>query len=111
MAAFVAFAWRDQTTSRTKPSVDYAGAGLLMITVVALLLGLMDSDSLRRWGLIIASVLLFMLLLWVERRAVGMLRPDHLGLDQLLPGVIHGRTAKSTEDLFVGDQVSQPITA
>lgn len=38
-AGFVAFAWRDQIVSHEKPSVDYAGAGLLMSAVVTLLLG------------------------------------------------------------------------
>src|SRR5512145_2357845 len=42
-AGFVAFAWRDQIHSQTKPSVDYAGAALLTVSVVMLLLGLMGA--------------------------------------------------------------------
>ncbi len=39
-AGLVGFAWQDQIRTHGKPVVDYAGAALLTISVVALLLGL-----------------------------------------------------------------------
>ncbi|HEX2989213.1 MAG TPA: MFS transporter, partial [Anaerolineales bacterium] len=43
-AALVALAWRDhQTHGQQKPVIDYAGAALLTVSVVMLLLGLMGS--------------------------------------------------------------------
>jgi EmrB/QacA subfamily drug resistance transporter len=91
-AALVALAWRDQIHSHEKPSVDYAGAGLLMSAVVTLLLGLMDdSGTSNRWILITISIILFMLLLWVESRAVDPILPLHLFRERLFAVTIaHG---------------------
>ncbi|HSJ89383.1 MAG TPA: MFS transporter, partial [Anaerolineales bacterium] len=68
-AALVAFAWRDQLHGHGRPVVDYAGAGLLTMAVVTLLLGLMEYGASSSWILIIASIVLFFLLFWVESRA------------------------------------------
>src|SRR5262245_12349945 len=89
---FVASAWRDQIQGHGKPSVDYAGAGLLTIAVVTLLLGLLDeSDSSLKWILIAASIVAFILLLWVENRAVDPILPLHLFREQLFAATIaHG---------------------
>jgi EmrB/QacA subfamily drug resistance transporter len=91
-AALVAFAWRDQIVSRAKPSVDYAGAGLLMIAIVTLLLGLVDGfASSLRLGLILSSIILFTLLLWVERRAADPILPIQLFRERLFSATIaHG---------------------
>jgi MFS family permease len=90
-AGFVAFAWRDQIVSQTKPSVDYAGAGLLMSAVVTLLLGLMDSGTSTGLLLIAASIILFVLLLWVESRAADPILPLHLFRERLFAVTIaHG---------------------
>jgi EmrB/QacA subfamily drug resistance transporter len=90
-AAFVAFAWRDQIHSQEKPSVDYAGAGLLMSAVVCLLLGLMGENPTSNWILIAASIILFILLLWVESRAVDPILPLHLFRERLFAATIgHG---------------------
>jgi len=90
-AGFVAFAWRDQIVSHEKPSVDYAGAGLLMSAVVTLLLGLMDSKSSNGLILIMASIILFVLLLWVESRAADPILPLHLFRERLFAVTIaHG---------------------
>jgi MFS family permease len=90
--ALVASAWRDQIHSRAKPSVDYAGAGLLTIAVVTLLLGLMDdSGSSAKWILILASVILFVILAWVESRAADPILPLHLFRERLFAATIaHG---------------------
>jgi len=91
-AALVALAWRDQIHSHEKPSVDYAGAGLLMSAVVTLLLGLMDdSGTSNRWILITISIILFILLLWVENRATDPILPLHLFRERLFAVTIaHG---------------------
>ena len=90
-AGFVAFAWRDQIHSYEKPSVDYAGAGLLMSAVVTLLLGLMDSGTSNGLILIAASIILFVLLLWVESRAADPILPLHLFRERLFAvSITHG---------------------
>ncbi len=91
-AALVAFAWRDQIVSREKPSVDYAGAGLLMSGIVTLLLGLMDeSGTSSKWILIGTSIVLFSALFRVESRAVDPILPLHLFRERLFAATIaHG---------------------
>jgi len=81
-AALVAFAWRDQVRSHERPAIDYAGAMLLTVSVVMLLLGLMESGT-SSWGLITGAVVLFILLLWVERRAADPILPLRLFRDGL----------------------------
>jgi EmrB/QacA subfamily drug resistance transporter len=81
-AALVAFAWRDQVRSYERPAIDYAGATLLTVSVVMLLLGLMESGT-SSWGLIAGAVVLFILLLWVERRAADPILPLRLFRDGL----------------------------
>jgi EmrB/QacA subfamily drug resistance transporter len=89
-AALVAFAWRDQLHGHGRPVVDYAGAALLMASVVTLLLGLMDGTSYSLF-LIAASIALFLALLWVESRATDPILPLHLFRERLFAiAVTHG---------------------
>jgi EmrB/QacA subfamily drug resistance transporter len=82
-AALVAFAWRDpHAHGHERPAIDYAGAALLTVSVVMLLLGLMGSGS-SSWLLISGAVLLFLVLLWVERRAADPVLPIPLFRDRL----------------------------
>ncbi|HET6821049.1 MAG TPA: MDR family MFS transporter [Anaerolineales bacterium] len=82
-AALVAFAWRDaQAHGQDRPAVDYAGAVLLTVSVVTLLLGLMGTGT-SSWILISVAVVLFLLLLWVERRAADPVLPLPLFRDPL----------------------------
>ena len=82
-AALVALAWRDHHAhGQERPAVDYAGAALLTVSVVMLLLGLMGSGA-SSWILIAGAVVLFILLLWVERRAVDPVLPLPLFRDRL----------------------------
>jgi MFS family permease len=82
-AGLVGFGWRDhQTHGQERPAVDYAGAALLTVSVVMLLLGLMGSGA-SSWILIAGSVVLFLLLLWVERRAADPVLPLSLFRDRL----------------------------
>jgi EmrB/QacA subfamily drug resistance transporter len=83
-AGLVGFAWQDQIRPHAKPVVDYAGAALLTMGVVALLLGLtMPPGSTNSWVLIGASVVLFGLLLRAESRAVDPILPLHLFRERL----------------------------
>ena len=82
-AALVAFAWRDaHAHGQDRPAVDYAGAVLLTVSVVTLLLGLMGTGT-SSWILISVAVVLFLLLLWVERRAADPVLPLPLFRDPL----------------------------
>ena len=82
-AALVAFAWRDHHAhGQERPAIDYAGAALLTVSVVMLLLGLMSSGT-SSWILISGAVVLFIALLWVERRAADPVLPLPLFRDRL----------------------------
>jgi EmrB/QacA subfamily drug resistance transporter len=94
-AALVALAWQDQHHSHERPAIDYAGAALLTVSVVLLLLGLTLAPELASaasagvatgifsWILILAAIVLFILLLWVERRAADPILPLPLFRDRL----------------------------
>jgi EmrB/QacA subfamily drug resistance transporter len=81
-AALVALAWREQQHGHERPAIDYAGAALLTLGVVLLLLGLMTT-GITSWILIVTAVVLFALLLWVERRAADPILPLPLFRDRL----------------------------
>jgi MFS family permease len=98
-AALVAFAWRDQHPGHERPAIDYAGAVLLTVSVVMLLLGLTlapDTSAgarteLMSWILIGISIALFVLLLWVERRAADPILPLPLFRERLFStATVHG---------------------
>jgi MFS family permease len=86
-AALVALAWRDQHQAHERPAVDYAGAALLTLSVVMLLLGLTFAPDASRatsgWVLIGVALALFVLLVWVERRAADPVLPLTLFRDRL----------------------------
>ena len=82
-AALVAFAWRDQIHSHERPAVDYAGAVWLTVSVILLLLGLMELGTSSGWIFITASILFFIILIWVERRAADPILPIPLFRDSL----------------------------
>lgn len=83
-AALVALAWRDQHHGHERPAIDYAGAALLTMSVVMLLLGLtIAPGTTASWVLIAVAIVLFILLLWVERRAVDPILPLPLFRDRL----------------------------
>ena len=90
-AALVAFAWQDQDHSQARPVVDYAGAALLSASVVALLLGLAELGTVTSWSLIAASIVMFIVLLWVESRAQDPILPIPLFRDRLFAtSITHG---------------------
>ncbi|WKZ46385.1 MAG: MDR family MFS transporter [Anaerolineales bacterium] len=81
--ALVALAWQDQVYSHERPAVDYAGAALLSIGVVLLLLGLMELGTSISWVFIVSASVIFLLLVWVERRAADPILPIALFRDKL----------------------------
>ena len=82
-ASLVAFAWRDQVHSHERPAVDYTGAALLMASVILLLLGLMELGTSRGWIFIVSAMVLFIVLVFVERRAADPILPIALFRDPL----------------------------
>src|ERR1051325_4384472 len=82
-AALVAFGWRDQARSHERPAIDSAGAALLTVSVVMLLLGLVEFGTTQSWLLILVAIVLFILLIWVERRAADPVLPISLFRDRL----------------------------
>lgn len=90
------FAWVDQArdASKPRPSLDYAGAGLLTVGVVALLLGLLELGTLMSAGLLVLAVALFAGLIWVERHAPDPVLPLHLFRDRVFAvACLHGLLA------------------
>jgi EmrB/QacA subfamily drug resistance transporter len=83
--ALVWLGWIDKPrpSGVTRPAVDYAGATLLTIGIVALLLGLFELGTPMGWALLGAAALLFVALGWVERRAADPVLPLALFRDRM----------------------------
>jgi MFS family permease len=79
------FGWidRPRPSGATRPAVDYAGAALLTVGIVALLLGLFELGTPTGWTLLGAAALLFVALGWVERRAADPVLPLKLFRDRM----------------------------
>jgi EmrB/QacA subfamily drug resistance transporter len=86
-------AWvdRPRAAGAARPAVDYAGAALLTLSVVVLLLGLFEFGTSIGWALLLAALLLFALLAWAERRAADPVLPLPLFRDRLFAiACLHG---------------------
>jgi Na+/melibiose symporter-like transporter len=79
----VVFGWKDQPRSHARPAIDYLGAFLLTAAIITLLLGLMDFGTSNSWMLLGVSVVLFIILWWVEIRAADPILPLPLFRDAL----------------------------
>jgi MFS family permease len=89
--ALVALAWKDTIHTHGKINVDYLGASLLSASVVSLLLGLIDLGTPTSWMLIGLALVLFVALLWTERRAADPILPLQLFREKLFAiASIHG---------------------
>jgi EmrB/QacA subfamily drug resistance transporter len=89
--ALVWFALQDQIEHKEGIRIDYAGAMLLMTAVVLLLLGLNDLSSVMGMSQVAVSVVLFVALWWVERRAANPILPISLFRDRLfVTATLHG---------------------
>jgi EmrB/QacA subfamily drug resistance transporter len=83
-AALVGMAWVDRPrTVTTRPIIDWAGAGLLTITVVLLLLALLEINNPIGWSLLAGALLAAGGLVLVERRAADPVLPLGLFSDRL----------------------------
>jgi EmrB/QacA subfamily drug resistance transporter len=86
-------AWVDRPRALgvARPAVDYVGAALLTVSVVVLLLGLFEFGTPIGWALLLAALLLFAVLAWVERRAADPVLPLPLFRDRLFAiACLHG---------------------
>ncbi|GAB4197915.1 MAG: MDR family MFS transporter [Roseiflexaceae bacterium] len=94
--ALVWLAWVDQPRdSANRPSIDWAGAAVLTLTVVLLLLALLELGQPVGWGLLVGALLSGALLVWIERRAADPIVPLGLFGDRMfavanLHGVMAG---------------------
>lgn len=82
-AALVWLAWQDKAraSDATAPKVDYAGAVLLTVGVVTLLMGLFALDTAWGWALLALAAVLLAGLVRVERRASDPILPLSLSRD------------------------------
>ena len=88
------FGFKDQITRKEGVAIDYAGAALLMASVVLLLLGLNELGTSFGWWLVVGSILLLIVLWFVERRAVDPVIPLKLYRDRLfVTATLHGMFA------------------
>lgn len=78
-AALVWVAWSGVARREgPRPAIDYAGAALLSVGVVTLLLGLDDLGAPRSWGLLAVAAASLAALVWVELRAESPILPLRL---------------------------------
>ncbi len=85
-------AWRDPVrVAGTRPPIDYAGAALLSVGVVSLLLGLNEPSSLRGIALLSAATATLALLVMVELRAPALILPVRLLRERMFAvACLHG---------------------
>ena len=90
--ALVWFPWKNSASRKnTMPAIDVAGAGLLTIGIICLLLGLDELGQARGGLLLGTSAILFGALAWVERRAADPILPLRLFRDRLFTiSILHG---------------------
>jgi MFS family permease len=83
--ALLWFGWRDpeRPPRGARLPIDFAGTIVLSVAVVALLLGLTDLQKPLGIWLIGAAAVLFIVLLWIERRAADPVLPLPLFKDRL----------------------------
>lgn len=78
-AALVWVAWSGaERREGPRPAIDYAGAALLAVGVVTLLLGLNDLGAAQSWGLLAVAAAALAALVWVELRAESPILPLRL---------------------------------
>jgi EmrB/QacA subfamily drug resistance transporter len=84
-AALVWLAWQDKARESyaTAPKVDYAGAVLLTVGVVTLLMGLFALGTAWGWVLLALAAVPLAGLVWVERRARDPILPLPLFRDRI----------------------------
>jgi len=88
----VGLAWVDRPRpAGQRPQIDWAGAGLLTLAIVLLLLALLELGQPLSWGLLAGALLCTAGLVWVERRAADPVVPLRLFGDRIFTvGSLHG---------------------
>lgn len=66
-----------------RPKIDYAGAVLLSVSVLCLLLGLFELGTPFGWALLVVAAVLLAVLMWVEVHAADPVLPLRLFRDRL----------------------------
>lgn len=93
-AVIVGSAWRDPARRGARAPIDFAGAGLLALVTVALLLGLEWFGQAQGWALLAVAGVGFAALIAVERRAADPILPIRLfGRRVFAVGAGHGLLA------------------
>ena len=78
------FSWQERSREgEVRVQVDFLGAVLLTLSVIALLMGLSELGTTLGSGLLVVALLLIALLLWVESRAADPVLPLSLLKDRL----------------------------
>jgi EmrB/QacA subfamily drug resistance transporter len=90
--ALVWFPWKDSTAhTKIRPAIDYAGAALLTLGVICLLMGLEDLGQPQGVWILGTALVLFAALAWVEVRAADPILPLPLFRDRLFNiSILHG---------------------
>lgn len=96
-ALVIWFAWIDLPRPATRPNIDYAGAALLTVGIMVLLLGLFAPGTTLSWALLSGAAVCLAALFWVERRAADPILPLALFRDRMFAvacaqGVLAGWT-------------------
>ena len=86
------FVWKDDTgKAAEKPKLDILGAVLLTLGALSFLMGLNDLGSLGGWIYLIAAILLFIWLYFVEKNAPDPILPTKLFANRIfLIAIVHG---------------------
>lgn len=77
-AAIVGLAWRDRPRAPGRPSIDFAGAGMLTLVTVTLLIGLQSFGQPIGWLLLGVAIAGAVALVRIERRAPNPILPIQL---------------------------------
>ena len=90
--ALVLFAWNNQPKFiKRKAKLDFSGAALLSLSALSLLLGLNQIGSIQSLWFIVASIILFVILMYVENKAEDPILPLHMFKDRLfVVAILHG---------------------
>jgi EmrB/QacA subfamily drug resistance transporter len=97
-AAIVWLAWEDHVheSHTTAAKVDYAGAVLLTVGVVTLLMGLFELRTAWGWALLVVAALLLVGLVWMEQKVSNPILPLPLFHDRIFAAACsHGVLAGS----------------
>jgi EmrB/QacA subfamily drug resistance transporter len=86
------FAWQGGGREAHAPvTIDYTGAALLTLATLSLLMGLSQLGTPLGWGFLAAALVLFILLVYAERRAIDPILPLPLFHDRLFNvAILHG---------------------